>query len=380
MKTILYLNATSRRTSRMKFAGARRAATPLGYKLQIIDFGPMTSAQRKNLLDLWKPCGIIVDCGQLQGKEKVPDFSPIPSVFINLKSTTSRFSICTNDRAICLAAARELLQLNYDHYAFVGHFERRSWSELRLRHFQDAIETNNKRFHSFTQVANGDPVTRLRELGRWLTRIPKPCGLFAANDDDANQVLNLCSTAGLRIPEEIAVVGVDDDEYVCEHANPPLSSILPDMEKIGHTAMMTLHDIIRHRLKKPRIIEIGDNPILVRRASSRPKPSYGAPIRAAIELIREKACEGLCARDVVKTMRCSRHYAEMKFRDATGHTILDEIQEVRMERAKSLLSNPARSVAAVANLCGYRSPSAFCTQYKKAFGVLPRRKSARQTT
>lgn len=174
------------------------------------------------------------------------------------------------------------------------------------------------------------------------------------------------------MPNDIAVVGVDNDETICLGTRPSLTSVVPDMERIGYEAVKLLWRIIRNPKLKPCSVEAGGALTVARRASSRARHIYPSDVTKAIALIREKACEGLRSRNVIEVMHRSRRTCEQAFRAAIGHSILDGIQAVRMERARDLLANPTHSVALVANLCGYASLSAFTKQYRKAYGKPPR--------
>lgn len=381
METVLFFKVSNSRASRMKLAGAIRAAKDLGYRIQTVDliakggFGNV-----RKLTAFWRPAGVLIDCGGIDDQISSPDAGNVPTVYISNRPRDGKrvFSVCGDSREIVRAAAQELLALDYPDYAFVGYPEPRIWSDIRGQLFRELVLLHRKGFHAFGPSAeNRDTLSRTRKLRKWLGGLPKPCGIFAANDFTANQVLNLCAAEQIHVPDEIAVVGIDDDETICLNAHPPLTSVLPDMERVGYTAIKTLDDIIRCPKSKPRLTETGGVLMVARRASSRARIAYPENVAKAVALIRAKACDGLKARDVLAIMNGSRRYAEMQFREATGHSILDEIQAVRMERARELLNDPGRSVATVANLCGYASVSAFCKQFRESQGALPRRKGSR---
>ena len=359
----------------MKLAGFNRAARIHGWRVQCVDTVAERLGDVRRLVDFWHPIGIAVDCGGLDDRLRAPNFGDVPTVCISLRQPSGGHlsTVFGDTRQIVEPAARELLTLDCAHYAYVGYPLPRLWSDLRGEAFRDAVTLHGKPFSAFTEQARTfDALNRIRKLGKWLAKLPKPCGIFAANDLTANQVLNLCAAQGLAVPDDIAVVGVDDDESICLNAHPPLSSVLPDMEHIGFTAGQALAAMIRHPRQKPVVAETGGALMLVRRASSRARLAYPEGVARALALIREKACEGLRARDVVQVMRGSRRSAELRFREAIGHSILDEIQSVRLERAKELLADPNRTISAVANLCGYASEAAFRKVYRTAFGTSPR--------
>jgi len=215
--------------------------------------------------------------------------------------------------------------------------------------FHDMVALHGKRQRVFGATGARDSISYVRRLKAWLAALPKPCGIMTANDFTAKSVLDLCTASGIRIPQDIAVVGVDNDENICLNVQPPLSSVLPDMESVGYEAMRLLDRIIRNPRMKPVCVEAGAALMVVRRESSRAHAAYRGDVEKAVALIRARACDGLRARDVVAAMQGSRRYAELAFRNATGHSILDEIQAVRMERARTLVHNSTYTVAAIAN-------------------------------
>lgn len=374
MRTVLFFKATEKVASRMKFAGATRAAHDLGLRIQAVDAAENRRDSILKLIGFWQPAGVVIDGSLLDESGALDTPSDLPTVYISYRPRRGRpiFSVCGETEGIVRAAAQELLALDYPQYAFVGYPKDLDWSRVRGRLFRKLIRLHGRRAHAFEE-SETDTTTYDARLLSWLRSLPKPCGVFAANDFIANRVLNLCAAAGLRVPDDIAVVGVDDDETICCNALPPLTSILPDMERIGYTAVRLLGEIFRDPKMRPVMRETGGSLLVARRASSRARIAYPDDVARALELIRAKACDGLRARDVIAALHGSRRYAELNFREATGHTILDEIQAVRMERARELLSDPTRTVSAIANLCGYASVSAFIKQYGRAYGVRPRR-------
>ena len=120
---------------------------------------------------------------------------------------------------------------------------------------------------------------------------------------------------------------------------------------------------------------------IVRRASTRTGRRYDPEVTAALELIRRKACDGLSSAAVTATFKCSRRMAEMRFRQAAGHSILDEIQSVRLARAKELLSNTTQDMSCIANFCGFKAANAFWKFFRQETGLSPtewRMKNSRQ--
>ena len=374
MNTVLYFKASARLPSQQRHHGIYRIAKPLGWRIQTVDAVDGAFADVRRILEFWNPDGVLVDCGGLTTPPSVREFGTCPVVFIGRRPRTGEkiFTTCEDLRATGFKAAHELLSMDFRDYAFVGSPARRFWSDERERAFRDAVVLNGKRFHAFTRrVRPDDPLTRAAQLREWLKTLPKPCGLFAANDPVAKEVANACAAEKIDVPGDLAILGVDNDETICERSSPRLSSIAMDFEQSGAIAMR----ILAARLHTPGMKPVNRTfpPLMVvRRESTRAKAGVNGEVSDAVSFIRQHACERLRAADVVKRMSGSRRLAEIRFRAALGHSILDEIQSVRLERANELLKNRSLSVQAIANFCGYASESSFHRIYRETFGHSPR--------
>ena len=191
---------------------------------------------------------------------------------------------------------------------------------------------------------------------------------FAVSDNLAAETLVAAERAGLRVPEDLSVVGVDDNPEICENCEPTLTSVRPDFHQLGFAAAKTL----QARIVSPhRKNESGEIPPvgLVRRASS--GASEDACVSRALEKIRLQACEGLSVADVAALFGdCSRRSAELRFKAATGMTMTEALLEIRLSRASDYLRD-GLSVDAVANFCGWKSDIPFRKAFKRKYGILP---------
>ena len=209
-----------------------------------------------------------------------------------------------------------------------------------------------------------------KTLRRWIERLPKPCGIFAANDAVAAEVLIAAAQTGFEVPREIAVCGVDNFTPICEHTVPTLTSVQPDFLMAGELAARTLDEIMQGQRRQATRLTFGPASI-VRRASTRICRRYDPEVTAAMELIRRRACEGISSAEVVTTFTCSRRMAEIRFRQIAGRSILDEIQAMRLDKAKELLKNSSLDVSAIANFCGFKAANAFWKFFKQETDLSP---------
>lgn len=374
MNTILYFQSPSKTSAPDKLAGVRRYAATAVWHVQVVDGVPSSNVFAR-LVEFWHPLGAIAECGG--GYQEIPPdlFSGLQTVYLDhnpltLPASTSCVSI--DSVAIGRLAAKELLITGHPNFAFVPYPQPRFWSDDRERGFKEALALNGHAYETFDGGGRGtlQNVGWHKSLRRWIKRLPKPCGVFAANDSVAAEVLTAANQIGIDMPREIAVCGVDNFAPICEHTMPTLTSVQPDFLLSGELAARTLDEIAQGKLRQGTRIMYGPASV-VRRASTRVGHRYDPEVTAAIELIRRRACEGISAAEVVAAFKCSRRMAEIRFRQFTGHTILDEIQTVRLEKAKKLLSEPSLDISAVANFCGFKAPNALWKFFRQETGLSP---------
>ena len=370
MIRILYFQATGKVSAQQKLEGAYAYAHAHGWDIQVIDPGA-TSRKAAELVRFWSPAGVLVECGSEQNNFEPTIFGPTPVVFLdrNPKALATRaFCVVHDSVATSRLAARELLSLKLSAYAYVPWPEPRFWSEEREQGFAAAIRLNDRGYSRFSSRARSTDLRALqRELGDWLKDLPRPVGIFAANDFMAAQVAAAASRVGLAIPDDLALVGVDNDELLCENTIPTLSSVRPDFRAAGLKAA----ELLARQMENPKLnpITVTFGPLqLVRRASSNRTKRIDREVLAALDLIRREACNGLRAKAVAACFSCSRRMAEIRFRAMTGKSPLEAIQEVRLARAMELLADPSHERKVVANLCGYSSTNAL-SNFLRACGA-----------
>ena len=374
MDTILYFQSPSKTSTPDKIAGVQRHAAAVGWHVQIVDGFPTPSVLDR-LVEFWHPLGAIVDCGGGYAEVHVDMFKGIPTVYLdrNPKTMPKNASCVSHDSfSTGQLAAKELLVAGHPNFAFVPYPQPRFWSDDRERGFKDALALNGKSCETFPGGAGRSlqSVAWQRRLRRWLEKLPKPCGIFAANDSVAVEVITAAEHGGLAIPREIAVCGVDNFVPICERTIPTLTSVQPDFLLAGELAARTLGEMAAGKFRQAVRLTFGPADV-VRRASLRTGIRYDAEVAAAAELIRRKACERLTAKDVIATFKCSRRMAEMRFRQILGHSILDEIQAVRLTRAKELLANSTQDIASISSFCGLKTANALCKFFRKETGKSP---------
>lgn len=372
MEVVLYFRPEPS-TNPKKLAGIREIAEKSHVHVQVIDETP-TGDRLRRLLDFWKCRGVIIECGRRRDPIDLKAFGTTPVVFFNQgfePLPAHGFIIRHDSKGTGTLAARELLLSNTPSFAYIPEPSNPLWNQDRRRGFVDALALNGKRCAELSWTGNPHKVTeRTRQLQAFLENLPKPCAVFAANDALAADVITAARLSGIAIPDDIAVLGVDNSTEICEHTNPTLSSIEPDFRRGGNLAMLMLLAVLRNRksFRGSRQRTFGDLQV-VRRLSTKRLQRADPIVAKALDLIRQNACKGLKAADVVRIFPCLRRMADLRFSQAVGHTILDEIQSVRLDRAKQLLLNPNQSLKTISDFCGFKHPNSLRKFFRKETGL-----------
>lgn len=353
MRTILRFPRASENRSKDSILSA--LSDRYGISLKVADANVGASEEVAELLSFWHPDGCIVNNDTLP----VEWFAAYPTVFHHrnlIVENPLHAIVAYDEKAVAETAAHHLLSLDLASYAYVPPRTDEQWSHARERHFVHILGLNGHGLASYAHPKSSlSAPKQLARLANWLANLPRPVGVFAANDSVAAGVIAACDHRHLNIPEDVAVLGVDNDESVCEALRPTLSSIATDIMSMRNESLKLLEQFISGNPLENRRMTV--KPLgVVRRASTLRIQKSDPAVLAACELIRQRACDGLRARDVAATFPCGRRMAEIRFRAALGHSILDEIRAVRRRRAQMAVQ-PFRMQLRdeVAALCGYSS-------------------------
>lgn len=361
VNVVLFFQSTMRKSWREKLAGAFRFARERGWLIQVIERSATPSAIR-SALRTWRPIGCMVDRAHSCGMPPDGVFGDTPVAYLDQdpRHPSPKHSCVLHDSAATARlAAKELLNLGYDSCGFVGMPQPRFWSSERAEEYRkEAVKAGC----SFSEFSGDDIVA-------WLSSLPKPCAILAVNDYVAQQVHHAAQTIGIKIPDDIAIAGIDNDELYCEAMQPGLTSVAPDFEAAGYRLASLLADQIDHPGEPPVIVKYGPRK-LVKRGSTRKIAVSDVRVRRALEFIRRNACnQSLGVDEVMNEMNCSRRLATMRFREAVGHSIVDEIHDVRFQHACKLLTETDMSTSAIVSECGYDSESFFKKYFKQRTGL-----------
>jgi LacI family transcriptional regulator len=210
----------------------------------------------------------------------------------------------------------------------------------------------------------------LDQIAAWLAGLTKPVGVMASIDERGFQVLSACARAGLRVPEEVAVIGVSADPVLCELSTPPMSSVDLDTPRIGYAAAALLDRLMSGARPPGRPIRIPPRGLVARHSTA--LVAFDDPdVAAALEFIRDHACDGIRVEDVVRHVAISCSTLERKFRRRLGRTPKAELLRVQMDRARMLVTGSALPFKEVARDCGFSSESYFGDVYFRTTGLRP---------
>lgn len=282
-------------------------------------------------------------------------------------------AILSDHAGIGKLAAEHLLERGFRHFAFVG-FSGHAWSRKRSEGFQTTVHEAGAAcalYESPWGGPNAHPWEQeQRRIGDLLKSLPRPLGVLACNDMRGQHVLDACQRVGLSVPEEVAVVGVDNDVLLCELCAPPLSSVVPNPERIGYEAAALLDLLMAG--KKPPVQQRQIAPLGVITRQSTDVLAIDDPnVATAVRFIREHACAGATVKELLAQVPLSRTILERRFRKYVGRSPQAEIRAVQLKRVRQLLAETDLRLDRIAELAGFEHPEYMNVVFKRATGKTP---------
>jgi LacI family transcriptional regulator len=247
------------------------------------------------------------------------------------------------------------------------------FSERRLAGFQSAASAASIRVQAYPRVIYSSMEYHdheARPLMQWLRQLPKPCGLLAATSTVAWAVMRLIRRAGLSVPDDIAVLGVDDDEVINDLCVPTLSFIDQNCDGLGQAAAKLLDQWMNGQPPAQRIVTVRPNGVLSAKSTD-VLHSDDPDVGVALRYIRASVGKMISVDDVVARVSTGRRALERAFEKRVGRGIYEEIVRTRLELAAQLLSQTSTPIAQIARRCGFKSPSKFSSSFRDALGQTP---------
>lgn len=353
----------------------RFAAVHRSWEVQIAGAHP-SNESLEHFSD-WCPDALVIDgsCHNLDQKE-LASIAGKAAVFVNTPVPISwrkpYAMLTTDERGLAKDAADLFIRKGLRHFAFVDSPGAERWSEVRRRFFKSALKDMGFSLEIFSpQLGNDSWKNQIRELVLWLKSLPKPCGVWAAFDQRAKHVLDACRVAGLDVPNQIQVLGVDNETYICEQTVPSLSSLMPDFESGGFAAAEFLDDVLNGTIKPDKRrnhIHFGCKGV-VERLSTADVNGTARHIAAAREMIRQHAVGGIDVPYIAASLGISIRLLQRDYRAVTGRTVLEDIISEKLKRVKEMLHKTTTPIDAIGPFCGFKSPAHLKTLFKARFGM-----------
>jgi len=269
-------------------------------------------------------------------------------------------------------AAEYLLNRGFRNFAYCG-FSDTTWSRERLRSFEQVIAAAGYSVDLYEK-----PMAKVRKLWKdesnlianWLRSLPKPLGMMTCSDDRSQHVLEACKVARMHVPEEVAIIGTDNDELLCELSNPTLSSVTFNLERAGYEAAKLLDELMDGEPMKGQKIIVQPTSVITRQSTDI-LAMDDVEVAAAVRYIREHAQTMIQVRDVVDATALSRRSLEQRFRKVLDRSILDEIKRVHIEQVTRMLIETNYSVKKIALILGHQGTENISRYFKQFTGLNP---------
>ena len=321
----------------------------------------------------WKGDGAIVRIENTQIAAAVAALR-IPVVDMSAGRLLPQIPCCEIDEAgIARLAADHFLERGFKHFAWCGD-PKFVWSGMRGEAWIALLNDAGHSVHEYTPpaVTGQDEDAEIIAMGNWIRDLPKPVALFCCYDIRGRLVLDACRRHSILVPDDVAVLGVDNDELLCSLAYPPLSSVIPNAARIGYEAASMLDRMMAGKTVGAECLLVPPTGVATRQSTD-VLAVEDPNVARAVRYIREHACEGICVDHVVKEAALSRRLLEGRFKKLLGHSPHEEITRVQILRVKELLAHTDLPISEVAERAGFSYVEYLSAVFKNKVGMPPGR-------
>lgn len=269
-------------------------------------------------------------------------------------------------------AAEHFLSLHFKSFAFVGTAEITPWSRLRLHGFRERLRESGmtcRAYPNLPEEERADFALEMTRLVKWLKTLPRPTALFAAHDIRARQVLTAADAAGIDVPSHVAVLGVDDDELICETSSPALSSIPTQDRSLGYACGRALDELFKGHPGNKAIRTAHTH--VVCRASTDTNAVEDPFVARALVWARKNLSSGASVEAIAKGISYSKRLLQMRTRNALGTTLGAEVRRIMVDTAAEMLLATDKPITDIAAECGFTSVSHLSLRFRELYGQTP---------
>lgn len=267
---------------------------------------------------------------------------------------------------------RQMAFCGYPGFRFSDRRSRCFTEYLAEKGYEAAVFEHSASNYSIQDIVSCERGGELSEddVVSWLKSLSKPVAILAHNDIRGRQVLAACEQAGLRVPDDVAVLGIDNDEVICDLSIPPLSSIEPDTRLIGYEGAAMLDRLMEGEAAPDTAVLIPPKQIHIRQSTD-VLAVEDREMAAALRFVRDHACDRINVGIVAEKLAMSRTTLDRRFHQILGRSVKAEIDRIRVERAKQLLDETDYKISSIAEMTGYSIAAQFVTAFKRLAGLTP---------
>ena len=333
----------------------------------------------KDVAANWQGDGIIADfedieLSDLLSKRNIPVVG-VGTSYRDPSKYPSTPYVASDNYAVVNNAFQHLKSKGIDKFAFYGlpHVDEKRWSLERESIFREIMEKND---YDHWVYRGQKTTTKTWEYGMecladWLKQLPKGTGVISVTDSRARHLIQACDNAGVIVPDELAIIGADNERVVQNLCSIPLSSVDQPCKEMGFVAAKMLHSIIENKTPKKKHVVVSSNKIHCRESSDY-RPVKDPHVINALHFIRTRAKEGIKVYHVLDELKLSRSNLESRFKKELGYTIHNEIHETRLRLACSLLESSNHPINEIYSMCGYPSLQYMYSVFSKSLGITPK--------
>ncbi len=347
---------------------------PFYYRASTYNSYRWAGIRKRTLADLkaWGATGIIardsVDMDGIIGMG-------LPTIFFRAVTTVLRKGfpyVITDNEAIGRMGAEHFLDRGFRNFAYLGYHDM-PWSNERAKSFDKRIAEAGFQTHFFEELRSSKRPSLNKDqntIKKWLEGLPKPVGIMVCNDNRAHDVIEVCKIIGMRIPEKIAVLGVDNDELECELMDPRLSSVAINCERAGYEAAQLLDKIMDGEEVTKQVV-LAHAMYVVSRQTTDIEAVEDEDVAFALRYIREHAHTPIGVQDVADSVALTIRALQKKFRLVLDRTIHDQIQNVHIEQARQMIVGTNLQISEIALSLGYSGAEKLSRSFRNKMGMAP---------